>query len=138
MHRGVIVAAIATVATLSLSGCSSSADNCKGPAITLSPTGLHEGDTVQVTVTGAWETCDWRGHGDKPHEGPILITAMNSEANSIVTDVGVLIDANGAGSATLDTSHLAPGTYPVFTGLPGIEQLDASDSPIAQLTVAAG
>ena len=126
------------MATLSLSGCSSSADNCQGPVITLSPVELHEGDTVQVTVTDAWETCDWRGNGDEPHEGPIVITVMNSEANSIVADVGVLIDANGAGSATLDTSDLAPGTYPVFTGLPGIEHLDASDAPIAQLTVAAG
>ena len=133
-----MVAAVATLATLSLAGCSSSADNCQGPAITLSPIELHEGDTVQVTVTDAWETCDWRGHGDQPHEGPILITAMDSAGNSIVTDVGVLIDETGAGSATLDTSHLAPGTYPVFTGIPGIDELDGSDSPIAHLTVAAG
>ena len=138
MHRGVIVAAVAAVAAVSLSGCSSSADNCHGPVITVSPVALHEGDSVQVTVTDAWETCDWRGHGDEPHEGPLVITVMDSEAKSIATDVGVLIDPEGAGSATLDTSDLAPGTYPVYAGIPGIEHLDASDSPIAQLTVAAG
>ena len=133
-----MVAAVAALAAVSMSGCSSSADNCHSPAITLSPVALREGDTVQVTVTDAWETCDWRGNGDEPHEGPILITVMDSGVNSIAATVGVLIDANGAGSATLDTSDLAPGTYPVFTGLPGIEHLEASDSPIAQLTVAAG
>ena len=132
-----MVAAVVAVATVLLSGCSSSPDNCPRPTIELSPTQLTEGETVAVTVTQAWATCDWRGRGDEPYEGPILITVMDSQVTSIATTVGVLIDENGAGSATLDTSDLGPGTYPVYTGLPGIEELEGSDSPIAQLTVAA-
>ena len=137
MVRGVIALG-GVLMVLAASGCASSPDNCSAPTIEISPIELTEGENTMVTVTEAWETCNWRGEGDEPFEGPVLITVMMPQNDSIATTVGVLVDSSGAGSATLDTSQLAPGTYPVYAGIGWLEGSEGSQEPFAEITVGSG
>ncbi|WP_062384638.1 hypothetical protein [Demequina iriomotensis] len=118
MTRLLTAATAASLVALPLTGCSLTVEICRDLDVTLSDRAVTAGDPVAVTVDTVTVSCADRGDQPAPDlEGPALIFLLEPGSGLIASSVGVPLDEDGHGVATLETSAaMVAGSYDVVLG----------------------
>ncbi|SEJ46394.1 hypothetical protein [Demequina mangrovi] len=108
----------AALGAIPLTGCGLEVTICHDLEVTLAPAEVVAGESVEVTVETVRANCADRAVEPSYEEDePVVLTLFERGSDLISSDVGVLLDEDGHGTATLETwTDMAPGEYVLYEG----------------------
>jgi len=111
-RRGIVAAiAAAILASVPLTGCSSSDCAQVAMSVELNPGIIAPGGYSVVTVANAWSGCDLLGRA-QARKVPVIIEVVEPKSLDVLATVTVSIERDGSGRGSLDLpSDIPEGTY---------------------------
>ncbi|WP_345750664.1 hypothetical protein [Microbacterium rhizophilus] len=118
-------AVLSAAALVALAGCSSSAGSCVAPALSVSPTTVHAGDALAITVANAFGECSDTGpYARRPvaEQVEIVLSASDGTETVLVQDrpdddaalsAEVVVPAGTSTGAATVTMTAPEGAQPV-------------------------